>query len=72
MDAYDRAEEYDLERHLRDMSIPPIVGGSSNRQKNNIANRLGPSLKFGRHGIIRARTVGRRGLAAPARDDDAA
>ncbi len=41
MGAYGCAEEYDMERYVRDMSIMPIVGGSSNMQKNNIANRLG-------------------------------
>ena len=29
------------ERHVRDLLGMPIVGGSSNMQKNNIANRLG-------------------------------
>ena len=38
--AYGCAEEYDLERHVRDMTCLPIVGGSSNMQRNNIANRL--------------------------------
>ena len=38
--AYGCADEYDLERHVRDMTCLPIVGGSSNMQRNNIANRL--------------------------------
>jgi alkylation response protein AidB-like acyl-CoA dehydrogenase len=38
--AYGCAEEYDLERNVRDMTCLPIVGGSSNMQRNNIANRL--------------------------------
>ena len=38
--AYGCAEEYDMERHVRDMTCLPIVGGSSNMQRNNIANRL--------------------------------
>ena len=38
--AYGCAEEYCLERHVRDMTCLPIVGGSSNMQRNNIANRL--------------------------------
>ena len=39
--AYGLAEGYDMERHVRDVLGMPIVGGSSNMQKNNIANRLG-------------------------------
>jgi alkylation response protein AidB-like acyl-CoA dehydrogenase len=30
----------DRERYVRDAISRPIVGGSSNMQKNNIANRL--------------------------------
>ena len=45
MGAYGCAEEYDMERYVRDMTLMPIVGGSSNMQKNNIANRLGLPLK---------------------------
>jgi alkylation response protein AidB-like acyl-CoA dehydrogenase len=41
MGAYGCAEEYDMERYVRDMVCMPIVGGSSKMQKNNIANRLG-------------------------------
>ncbi len=39
--AYGCAQEYDMERYVRDLLVMPIVGGSSNMQKNNIANRLG-------------------------------
>lgn len=38
--AYGCAREYDMERYVRDIVCMPIVGGSSNMQKNNIANRL--------------------------------
>ncbi len=41
MGAYGCASEYDMERYVRDIVHMPIVGGSSNMQKNNIANRLG-------------------------------
>jgi alkylation response protein AidB-like acyl-CoA dehydrogenase len=41
MGAYGCAREYDMERYVRDIVCMPIVGGSSNMQKNNIANRLG-------------------------------
>jgi len=41
MGAYGCASEYDMERYVRDIVCMPIVGGSSNMQKNNIANRLG-------------------------------
>jgi alkylation response protein AidB-like acyl-CoA dehydrogenase len=40
MGAYGCAAEYDMERHVRDICVMPIVGGSSNMQKNNIAARL--------------------------------
>jgi alkylation response protein AidB-like acyl-CoA dehydrogenase len=39
--AYGLAEGHDMERHVRDLLGMPIVGGSSDMQKNNIANRLG-------------------------------
>lgn len=39
--AYGCAREYDMERYVRDIVCMPIVGGSSNMQKNNIASRLG-------------------------------
>ena len=39
--AYGLTEGHDMERHVRDLLGMPIVGGSSNMQKNNIANRLG-------------------------------
>jgi alkylation response protein AidB-like acyl-CoA dehydrogenase len=41
MGAYGLAEGHDMERHVRDLLGMPIVGGSSNMQRNNIANRLG-------------------------------
>lgn len=41
MGAYGLCGEYDMERYVRDLLGMPIVGGSSNMQKNNIANRLG-------------------------------
>jgi len=34
------AEEYDMERCARDILLMPIIGGSSNIQRNNIAKRL--------------------------------
>lgn len=40
MGAYGCAEDYDLPRYVRDMTIMPIIGGSANMQRNNIANRL--------------------------------
>ncbi|MFO0998232.1 MAG: acyl-CoA dehydrogenase family protein [Alphaproteobacteria bacterium] len=39
--AYGYAEGFDLERHVRDVLLLPIIGGSSAIQRNNIANRLG-------------------------------
>src|SRR6185295_3732560 len=39
--AYGCASDYDMERYVRDVVCMPIVGGSSNMQRNNIANRLG-------------------------------
>jgi alkylation response protein AidB-like acyl-CoA dehydrogenase len=41
MGAYGLAEGHDMERHVRDLLGMPIVGGSSNMQKNNLANFLG-------------------------------
>lgn len=41
MGAYGCASEYNMERYVRDISLMPIVGGSSDIQRNNIANRLG-------------------------------
>jgi alkylation response protein AidB-like acyl-CoA dehydrogenase len=41
MGAYGCARDYDMERYVRDIVCMPIVGGSSNMQRNNIANRLG-------------------------------
>ena len=43
--AYGCAREYDMERYVRDIVCMPIVGGSSNMQKNNIASRLGLPTK---------------------------
>jgi alkylation response protein AidB-like acyl-CoA dehydrogenase len=40
MGAYGCSEEYALARHVRDMTCMPIIGGSSNMQRNNIANRM--------------------------------
>ena len=40
MGAYGLAEEYDMERYVRELMCMPIVGGSSNMQRNNIAGRL--------------------------------
>jgi alkylation response protein AidB-like acyl-CoA dehydrogenase len=45
MGAYGCAREYDMERYVRDIVCMPIVGGSSNMQKNNIASRLGLPAK---------------------------
>ncbi len=41
MGAYGLSEGHDMQRHVRDIVGMPIVGGSSNMQRNNIANRLG-------------------------------
>lgn len=38
--AYGLSDSFDFERYTRDAVSLPIVGGSSNMQKNNIANRL--------------------------------
>ena len=40
MGAYGCTSEYAMERHVRDILVMPIVGGSSKIQKNNIAARL--------------------------------
>ncbi len=39
--AYGLVAGHDMERYARDILLFPIVGGSSDIQKNNIANRLG-------------------------------
>lgn len=39
--AYGYARGFDMERHVRDMLLMPIIGGSTAIQKNNIANRMG-------------------------------
>ena len=41
MGAYGLSEGHDMERHVRDLIGMPIVGGSSDMQKNNIASLLG-------------------------------
>jgi alkylation response protein AidB-like acyl-CoA dehydrogenase len=41
MGAYGLSQEHHMERHVRDLLGMPIVGGSSDMQKNNIANLLG-------------------------------
>lgn len=45
MGAYGLAEEYSMERHMRDIMCMPIVGGSSNMQRNNIAGFMGLARK---------------------------
>ena len=37
MGAYAMSDAYDMERHVRDLLGMPIVGGSSDMQKNNLA-----------------------------------
>lgn len=41
MGAYGLSGDFDMERYVRDAQQMPIVGGSSNMQKNNIVARLG-------------------------------
>lgn len=41
MGAYGCVEGYDMERYVRELLQMPIIGGSSNMQRNNIANQLG-------------------------------
>lgn len=41
MGSYGLSDAYDIERNVRDLLGMPIVGGSSNMQRNNIAARLG-------------------------------
>ena len=38
--AYGYIKEFDMERHVRDILVMPILGGSSAVQKNNICNML--------------------------------
>jgi alkylation response protein AidB-like acyl-CoA dehydrogenase len=38
--AYALSDAYDIERHVRDLLGMPIVGGSSDMQKNNLASLL--------------------------------
>ena len=40
MGAYGYVRDHAMERHVRDILVMPIIGGSSAIQKNNIANRL--------------------------------
>lgn len=40
MGAYGCSNEYDMGRHVRDMTVLRIIGGSSNMQRNNIAARM--------------------------------
>ena len=40
MGAYALSDAYDMERHVRDLLGMPIVGGSSDMQKNNLASLL--------------------------------
>ncbi|MEM0986853.1 MAG: acyl-CoA dehydrogenase family protein [Pseudomonadota bacterium] len=40
MGAYGLSDAYDMERHVRDLLSMPIVGGSSDMQKNNLASLL--------------------------------
>lgn len=39
--AYGYVKDFDVERHVRDVLLLPIIGGSSAIQRNNIANWLG-------------------------------
>jgi alkylation response protein AidB-like acyl-CoA dehydrogenase len=38
MGAYALSDAFDMERHVRDLLGMPIVGGSSDMQKNNLAS----------------------------------
>jgi alkylation response protein AidB-like acyl-CoA dehydrogenase len=40
MGAYAMSDAYDMERHVRDLLGMPIVGGSSDMQKNNLASLM--------------------------------
>lgn len=40
MDAYGYVKGFEMERFVRDILLMPIIGGSSNVQKNNVANAL--------------------------------
>ncbi|MGE3774836.1 MAG: acyl-CoA dehydrogenase family protein, partial [Gammaproteobacteria bacterium] len=40
MGAYGLSDAYDMERNVRDLLGMPIVGGSSDIQKNNLAKML--------------------------------
>ena len=41
MGAYGFAEDYAMPRHVRDILLMPVIGGSSNIQRNNISKRAG-------------------------------
>lgn len=41
MGAYGASRDFDMERYVREAQLLPIVGGSSDMQRNNIAARLG-------------------------------
>ena len=40
MGAYALSDAYDMDRHVRDLLGMPIVGGSSDMQKNNLSSLL--------------------------------
>ena len=40
MGAYALSDAYDMDRHVRDLLGMPIVGGSSDMQKNNLASLM--------------------------------
>jgi alkylation response protein AidB-like acyl-CoA dehydrogenase len=40
MGAYGLSDVYDMERHVRDLLSMPIVGGSSDMQRNNLASLM--------------------------------
>ena len=40
MGSYALSDAYDLERHVRDLLGMPIVGGSSDMQRNNLASLM--------------------------------
>jgi alkylation response protein AidB-like acyl-CoA dehydrogenase len=40
MGAYGLSDAYDMERHVRDLLSMPIVGGSSDMQRNNLASLM--------------------------------
>ena len=40
MGAYGLSDAYEMERHVRDLLGMPIVGGSSDMQRNNLASLM--------------------------------